>query len=79
MRGVSSSFNTHADVENGEGVFPSDKDWLIYFETEDFGIDEIYWRAIDPDEATAFLGMGYRRCGLVNRLLLEDVRMNSTR
>ena len=66
LRGVSSSLDTHTDIEHGELIFASDKNGLINFEAEDFRMDNGNRRAIDTDETPAFFSMGNRSCSLEN-------------
>ena len=61
---VSTSRNTDTDVDFAELVFTNYQNWFVDFVTEDFGVDEIDWRAVDSDESTALLGMSNRGGGL---------------
>jgi hypothetical protein len=57
---MSSALHAHTDVEGCKRVFANDKNRLVDFETEDFGLDEVYGRSIDTDETTALPSMGDR-------------------
>jgi hypothetical protein len=38
---VPTSLDAYADIKCGEGVLACDEDWLVDFETENLGLDEI--------------------------------------
>ena len=48
---------TDADVDVLESVLASRKDILVDLEAEDLGLDEVDGRAVDFEEALAFVGM----------------------
>lgn len=64
LRSVSTTLDTHTDVEGCEGLLASDENGLVDLETEDFGLDEVDGGAVDADETTALLGVCYRSSGL---------------
>ena len=43
LRGVSSPLDTDADVNGRKGFLASNKNGLVYLETEDFRSDEVDW------------------------------------
>lgn len=59
LRGVAAAGDAHADVDCGEFVEPDDEEGLVYFEAEDFGLDEVERGAVDFNEAAAGLGGVY--------------------
>ena len=64
LGGVSSTLDTHANVDRGEGVLTGDEDGLVDLEAEDLRLDETDWGAVDVNESAALLGVCYRGGGL---------------
>ena len=61
---MSSTLDTHTDVDRGEGVLAGDEDGLVDLEAEDLRLDETDWGTVDVNESAALLGVCYRGSGL---------------
>lgn len=65
---MSTALDAHANVDIGEGIFASNEDGLVNFESQDLRLNEVNGRPIDTNQAFAFTRMRDR-----SRSLEENV------
>lgn len=57
LRGVSTALDAHADVDIGKGIFASDENGLVDFESQNLRLNKVDGRPVDTEQAFSLTRM----------------------